>query len=103
MFRFIYCGKVDLTKLQQGHDVLKLLIAAVDEINIPTLIQYIQEEYLTKHQDKFLQQSPIEFLETVYQHETFTELWNFCLEKICVEPGIYGILALSIRSIFTIK
>src|SRR5206468_12209376 len=27
-------------------------------------------------------------LETVYQHETFTGLWNFCLEKICEEPKI---------------
>src|SRR5205085_12553365 len=27
-------------------------------------------------------------LETVYQHETFTDLWNFCLEVICEEPKI---------------
>jgi hypothetical protein len=60
-------------------------LIAVDEINLQTLIHYIQE-YLIKHQDKFLQQNPIEILETVYQHETFTELWNFCLEKICEEP-----------------
>ncbi|GES85076.1 BTB/POZ domain-containing protein [Rhizophagus clarus] len=85
ILRFIYCGKVDLTKLQ-GPDIIKLLIAT-DEINIPTLIHYIQE-YLIKHQDKFLQQSPIEILESVYQHETFTELWNVCLEKICMEPDI---------------
>ena len=81
IFRFIYCGKVDLTKLQ-GPDILKLLIAA-DELNIQTLIHHIQE-YLIKHQDKFLQQNPIEILE----HEHFTELWNFCLKKICVEPEI---------------
>ncbi|RIA83792.1 hypothetical protein C1645_742809 [Glomus cerebriforme] len=85
ILRFIYCGKVDLTKLQ-GPDVLKLLIA-VDEINIPTLIHFIQE-YLIKHKDEYLQQSPLEILETVYQHETFTELWNFCLEKICEEPEL---------------
>ncbi|GES85077.1 BTB/POZ domain-containing protein [Rhizophagus clarus] len=85
ILRLIYCGKVDLTKLQ-GLDIIKLLIAT-DEINIPTLIHYIQE-YLIKHQDKFLQQSPIEILEYVYQHETFTELWNFCLENVCVEPDI---------------
>ena len=81
--RFIYCGKVDLTKLQ-GPDVLKLLIA-VDEINIQTLINYIQE-YLIKQQDKFLQQNPIEIFEMVYQHENFSDLWNFCLDKICAEP-----------------
>src|SRR5204863_98218 len=27
-------------------------------------------------------------LETVYQHETFTDLWDFCLEKICKDPKI---------------
>jgi hypothetical protein len=85
MLRFIYCGKVDLTKLK-GPDIIKLLIS-VDEINIPTLTHYIQE-YLIKHQDKFLQQSPIEIFEAVYQHENFTELWNYCLEKICMEPEI---------------
>src|SRR5581483_8564714 len=73
--RFIYCGKVDLTKLQ-GPDVLKLLIA-VDEVNIQTLTNYIQE-YLVKQRDKFLQQNPIEIFETVYQRENFTDLWNFC-------------------------
>ncbi|GBC07282.1 hypothetical protein RclHR1_07360005 [Rhizophagus clarus] len=85
ILRFIYCGKVNLTKLQ-GPDVLKLLMS-VNEINIPTLIHYVQE-YLIKHQYEFLQQSPIEILETVYKYETFTELRNFCLEKICAEPDI---------------
>jgi hypothetical protein len=74
-----------LTKLQ-GPDILKLLIA-VDEINIQTLINYIQE-YLIKQQNEFLQENPIEMLEMVYQHETFTELLNFYLEKICAEPGM---------------
>src|SRR5438132_13154663 len=67
-------------------DVLKLLIA-VDELNIQQLIPYIQG-FLIKHQIEFLQQNPTGTLETVYQHETFTDLWNFCLEKICEEPKI---------------
>ena len=33
-------------------------------------------------------QNPTGILETVYQHETFTDLWNFCLEEICKEPKI---------------
>ncbi|RGB38434.1 hypothetical protein C1646_740584 [Rhizophagus diaphanus] len=85
ILRFIYCGKVDLTNLQ-GPDVLKLLIA-VDEFKIQTLILCIQE-YLTKHRHEFLQQNPIEILETIYQHETFTDLWNYCLEEICAKPDI---------------
>ncbi|RIA79310.1 hypothetical protein C1645_840986 [Glomus cerebriforme] len=61
ILRFIYCGKIDLSKLQ-GLDILKLLIAA-DELKIQTLILCIQE-YLIKHQCEFLQQNPTEILET---------------------------------------
>ncbi|RIA81365.1 BTB/POZ protein [Glomus cerebriforme] len=67
ILRFIYCGKIDLTKLR-GPEVLKLLIA-VDEFDIQSLITHTQE-YLSKHQDEFLQQNPIEILEI----------------KICKEP-----------------
>ena len=70
----------------QGPDVLKLLIA-VDELNIQQLISHIQE-FLIEGQTEFLYQNPTEILETVYQHESFTDLWNFCLEKICEEPKI---------------
>src|ERR1041385_6509733 len=82
---FIYCGNIELKNLQ-GPDVLKLLIA-VDELNIQPLISHIQE-FLIKHQTEFLHQDPTGILETVYQHETFTDLWNFCLEKVCEEPKI---------------
>src|SRR6266498_5779880 len=78
-YRFIYSGKIDLEKLQ-GSEVLKLLIV-VDELNIQSLISCIQE-YLVKHQDGFLEKNPIEILEAVYQYESFTDLWNYCLEKI---------------------
>jgi hypothetical protein len=70
----------------QGSDILNLLIA-VDELNIHSLITYIQE-YLIEHQAEFLHQNPTGILEIVYQHETFTDLWDFCLEKICEEPKI---------------
>ena len=70
----------------QGPDVLKLLIA-IDELNIQQLISYVQE-FLIEHQAEFLQQNPTGILETVYLHETFTDLWNICLEKICEKPKI---------------
>jgi hypothetical protein len=70
----------------QGPDVLKLLIA-VDELNIQPLISHIQE-YLTEHQTEFLNKNPTGILETIYQHETFTDLWNFFLEKVCEKPRI---------------
>src|SRR5690349_15707736 len=83
--RFIYCGNIKLKNLQ-GPDVLKLLIA-VDELNIQPLISHIQE-YLIEHQTEFLHQNPTGILETVYQHEKFTDLWNFCHEVICEDPKI---------------
>ncbi|RIA79287.1 BTB/POZ domain-containing protein [Glomus cerebriforme] len=85
ILRFIYYGNIELKNLQ-GPYVLKLLIAA-DELNIQSLITHIQG-YLIKHQTEFLQQNPSDILEIVYQHETFTDLWDFYLEKICEEPKI---------------
>ncbi|GBC52542.1 hypothetical protein GLOIN_2v1847683 [Rhizophagus irregularis DAOM 181602=DAOM 197198] len=85
ILRFIYCGNIELKNLQ-GPEVLKLLIA-VDELNIQQLVSHIQE-YLIEHQTEFLNQNPTGILEVIYQHETFTDLWNFCLEKICEEPEI---------------
>ncbi|CAB4377915.1 unnamed protein product [Rhizophagus irregularis] len=85
ILRFIYCGNIELKNLQ-GPDVLKLLIA-VDELNIHPLISHIQE-FLIEHQTEFLHQNPTGILEIVYQHEAFTGLWNFYLEKICEEPNI---------------
>ncbi|EXX76177.1 hypothetical protein RirG_035530 [Rhizophagus irregularis DAOM 197198w] len=85
ILRFIYCGNIDLKNLQ-GLEVLNLLIA-VDELNIHSLISYIQE-FLIEHRTEFLYQNPTGILEIVYQHESFTDLWKFCLEKICEEPKI---------------
>jgi hypothetical protein len=59
----------------------------VDELGIQTLINHIQK-HLIKNQGEFLQQNPIEVLETVYQNETFTDLLNLSLKKICEEPEI---------------
>src|SRR6266496_4700694 len=63
--RFIYCGIIEMKNLQ-GPDVLKLLIA-VNELNINSLVSYIQE-FLVVHQTEFLRQNPTEILETIYQH-----------------------------------
>ncbi|GBC07367.1 hypothetical protein RclHR1_07410003 [Rhizophagus clarus] len=85
ILRFIYCGKIDLAKLQ-GPEILKLLTAA-DELKVHRLLVCIQE-YLVKHQHEFLQQDPLGILKTVYQRESLTDLWNYCLEKICARPDI---------------
>ena len=71
VYRFIYCGNIELKNLQ-GPDVLKLLIA-VDELNIQQLISHVQE-FLIERQTEFLHKNPTGILETVYQHESFTDL-----------------------------
>ncbi|GBC03009.1 hypothetical protein RclHR1_04930006 [Rhizophagus clarus] len=85
ILRFIYCGKIDLTNLQIS-EILNLLIS-VDELNIHSLISYIQN-HLFNSENKFLKQNPIEILETFYQHDSFTDFWDYCLEKFCEEPKI---------------
>ena len=85
LFRFIYYGKIDLTKLQ-GPNLLDLLIA-VDELSIQTLISCTQE-YLINHKFEFLQQNTIETLETVYQinqHDTF--------KGVSIRSGFYPVLS----------
>src|SRR6266542_2108231 len=83
--RFIYCGNVDLRMLQ-GSEVLKLLIV-VNEFNNQPLISCVQE-YLIEKQSEFLHQNLVGILETVHQHEAFTNLLEFCLGKICEETEI---------------
>ncbi|RIA84119.1 hypothetical protein C1645_742571 [Glomus cerebriforme] len=85
ILRFLYSGNIDLTQLE-GLDVLKLSIA-VDELNIQSLISYTQE-YFIDHQDEFLRKDPVEILEITYNNELFTDLWNSCLDKICIDPYI---------------
>ena len=58
----------------------------MDELNVQPLIPHVQE-FLIEHKTEFLHQNPTGILETVYQHETFTDLWKFCLEIICEEPN----------------
>ncbi|GES85051.1 BTB/POZ domain-containing protein [Rhizophagus clarus] len=85
ILRFIYCGKIELEKLQVS-EILKLL-AVIDELKIHSLVTCIQEFWI-KYQYEFLRQNPIEILEAIYPHEIFTGLWNYCLEEICSEPDI---------------
>ncbi|RGB34121.1 hypothetical protein C1646_163787 [Rhizophagus diaphanus] len=43
---------------------------------------------MINHQDEFLQRNPVEILETSYQYESFTDLRNFTLNKVCEKPEI---------------
>jgi hypothetical protein len=69
----------------QVPEILNFLIA-IDELNIQTLIQCIQE-YLIKYEYEFLHQNCVEILEIIYQYITFSILWNYCLDIICENPS----------------
>jgi hypothetical protein len=83
IIRFIYCEKVDLTKLQ-GSDILELL-EIVRTLDIKPLIICIKE-HLIKHRYDFLKQNLVEILERTYQQELISELYDICLENICENP-----------------
>ena len=73
----MYTGEIELTN-QSGENLLGLLFTS-DELRLENLFNHIQD-YLIKHQAEFLHQNPSCILETVYQHDTFADLWNFYLE-----------------------
>ncbi|GBC07448.1 hypothetical protein RclHR1_07480008 [Rhizophagus clarus] len=80
ILRFIYCGKINLTKLQVS--VILNLLITVDELDVQILIQCIQENLINCKYD-FLQQNSIEIFEMIYHYEVFSDLWNNCLDKFC--------------------
>ncbi|CAB4407427.1 unnamed protein product [Rhizophagus irregularis] len=71
----------------QLFNIILRFIYSVDEFNIQPLVSHIQE-FLIEHKTEFLHQNPTGILETIYQHETFADLWDFCLEIICKNPKI---------------
>ncbi|RGB35307.1 hypothetical protein C1646_759478 [Rhizophagus diaphanus] len=85
ILRFVYYGTINLFELK-GSEILKLLIAS-DELGLDKLTKYTQE-FLIKHQNEFLKNDSIEILKLIYQHETFTELWNFSLDALFEEPAV---------------
>ncbi|GBB93249.1 hypothetical protein RclHR1_02140002 [Rhizophagus clarus] len=74
-------GKFIFKKPNISHEIFEIILRY--------FVYLLRKEYLIKHDHEFLQQQcSVEILETIYQHESFTELWNFCLKKICEEPEI---------------
>src|SRR6266496_2561484 len=80
----MYCGSVDLTKLQP-HEILNLLLPS-DEFELQPLITYIQETSIKNHDD-FITKNIYEIIELTYQKKSFSKLWDFCIQKICYKPA----------------
>src|SRR6266542_4954232 len=79
----MYCGSVDLTKLQ-SREILNLLSPSY-EFELRPLGTHIQET-LTKDYVDFIIKNIIEIIELTYQQKLLTKLWDFCIQEICCEP-----------------
>src|SRR6266498_3597179 len=77
----MYCGSVDLTKLQ-SHEILNLLLTS-NEFELEPLVTYIQEALIKNHVD-FIINNILEIIELTYQQKL--QLWDFCIQEICCEP-----------------
>src|SRR6266516_3758225 len=78
----MYCGSVDLTKLQ-SRELLNLLLSS-DEFELQPLVTYIQETLIKNHND-FIIKNICEIIELIYQKK-FNKLWDFCIQEICCKP-----------------
>src|SRR5437773_11030281 len=79
----MYCGNVDLTKLQ-SRETLNLLLP-LDEFKLQPLVTYIQETLIKNHED-FIIKNILEIVELTYQKKFFNKLWDFCIQEICCNP-----------------
>src|SRR5438034_8876404 len=79
----MYCGSVDLTKLQ-SREILNLLLPS-NEFELQPLVTYIQETLIKNHVDFIIKNNP-EIIELTYQQKLLTKLWDFCIQEICYEP-----------------
>src|SRR5205823_1859771 len=78
----MYCGSVDLTKLQ-SREILNLLLSS-DEFELQPLITYIQETLIKNHED-FIIKNILEIVELTYQKKFLNKLWDFCIQEICCD------------------
>ena len=74
----MYCGSVDLTKLQ-SREILNLLLSS-DEFELQPLVTYIQETLIKNHND-FIIKNNFEIIELTYQKRFFNKLWDFCIHE----------------------
>src|SRR3984957_14181260 len=80
----MYCGSVDLTKLQP-HEILNLLLP-LHEFELQPLITHIQETLINNHND-FIIENIFETFELTYQKKQLNMLWDFCIQEICCNSG----------------
>ena len=76
----MYCGSVDLTKLQ-SREILNLALPSY-EFELQPLATYIQEILIEKHKD-FIIKNVFEIVELTYQF--LNKLWDFCIQEICYD------------------
>ncbi|RIA84804.1 BTB/POZ domain-containing protein [Glomus cerebriforme] len=84
LLRYMYCGNFDLTTLQSC-EILKLLLSS-DELELQSLITYIQETLIKNHKD-FIIKNVLEIVELTYQKKFLNKLWDSCIQEICYDSN----------------
>ncbi|RIA87110.1 concanavalin A-like lectin/glucanase domain-containing protein [Glomus cerebriforme] len=84
LLSYMYCGSIDLTKLQ-SREILNLLIT-LDEFEFQPLTKYIQETLVGENHHDFIIKNILEIIELTYQKKSLDKLWNICLQQICHNP-----------------
>jgi len=77
----MYCGSVNLTKLQ-SREILNLLLSS-DEFELQPLITYIQETLIENHND-FIIKNISEITESIYQKSFLINYGIFVFRKFVV-------------------
>ncbi|RHZ74110.1 hypothetical protein Glove_227g15 [Diversispora epigaea] len=85
ILQYLYTASIDLGYMS-GVEVLKLWVAS-DELDLQKLITFIQS-YMADKKIDYLQNDPVQFIQTTFRYETCKSLRDFCIDSICAEPKI---------------
>src|SRR4051812_26072984 len=84
--RYLYTGTVKSLESQSPSFIIQLLCAA-DELILPEMISYIEDQFLVYH-SSYINENFSEILNVTFKHEPWKKLQEFCLDNICPNPSI---------------
>ncbi|RGB30149.1 hypothetical protein C1646_818049 [Rhizophagus diaphanus] len=88
IFRFFYCGKIELNVEEDSVSDIFTLLKTADEFQLHSLVLHIQEFLIDSNQKEFIKDNALEFFDNTFQNEKFELIRNYCLEIICENPGL---------------
>ena len=85
LHRYIYSGTISIEELNM-HDILALLVA-IDELQLSTLLEHIQDELIINHND-IIEQHVIEIFNTTANLASCKILYEHCQLVISANPEV---------------